>query len=104
MAGVGLSSQINYLIINAVIGLSTGGGILISQYYGAKKKEDMNKSIHVMISMLIVAGRVIVRHYHGAVLAHIEAFENAKGSFERKPKTIWYIPWRGLFLSFYTTE
>ncbi|HHT83705.1 MAG: MATE family efflux transporter [Christensenellales bacterium] len=55
VAGVGLSSQINYLIINAVIGLSTGGGILISQYYGAKKKEDMNKSIHVMISMLIVA-------------------------------------------------
>lgn len=38
------------LLINAFIALSTGGTIIVSQYYGAKKEEELNKIISNLIS------------------------------------------------------
>lgn len=59
VAGVGLASQVNYLIINAVIGLSVGGSILISQYFGAKSIEEMNKSINTLMTVLLILSVIL---------------------------------------------
>ncbi|MDD4316098.1 MAG: MATE family efflux transporter, partial [Clostridia bacterium] len=56
VAGVGVSSQMNYLVINAVVGLSAGGSIVISQYFGAKKYVDVSKAVNTLITFLIVCG------------------------------------------------
>lgn len=59
VAGVGLAGQINYLIINAVIGLCTGGSILISQYFGAKKNEDINITYNTLMTIILMLSIVI---------------------------------------------
>lgn len=59
VAGVGVSSQVNYLIINAVVGLSAGGSIMISQYFGAKDFEQVSKSINTVLTFLIISGAVL---------------------------------------------
>lgn len=59
VAGVGVSSQVNYLIINAVIGLSAGGSIMISQYFGAKKYSEVIMSINTVLTFLIICGAAL---------------------------------------------
>lgn len=54
VAGVGLAGQVNYLVINAVIGLSIGGSILISQYFGAKSINQMNSAINTLLTILLL--------------------------------------------------
>lgn len=85
VAGIGLASQINYLIINAVIGLSVGGSILISQFYGAKNIDDMNKSINAMMTMLLALAiifTIIMTIFSSSIIALLktpqQAFKEAK--------------------------
>src|SRR5690554_1576255 len=54
VAGVGIAAQISYLIINAVVGLTAGAGILVSQHFGAKDHENMTKTINTMFSLLTI--------------------------------------------------
>ncbi|MFW5780549.1 MAG: MATE family efflux transporter [Bacillota bacterium] len=54
VAGVGISAQISYLIINAIVGLTAGASILISQHFGAKDYENMQNTINTMFSLLLV--------------------------------------------------
>ncbi len=59
VAGVGITSQVNYLIINAVVGLSSGGSIMISQYFGAKEYSEVSKSINTILTFLIICGAAL---------------------------------------------
>lgn len=45
LAAVGTSGSLHFLFISLCIGMSTGIGILISQYYGAKKESEIKKAI-----------------------------------------------------------
>lgn len=42
LAAVGSSNSLINLIIGLFIGISTGAGVIIAQYYGAKDKEKCN--------------------------------------------------------------
>ena len=47
LAAVGASNPIINLLVGFFMGLSTGAGVIVSQYYGAKNKEDcMIQCIH----------------------------------------------------------
>lgn len=61
MSAVGgsTSSLINVLI-GFFMGLSTGATVTISQYYGAKNKEDVSKAVHTAIALAIVSGAFIM--------------------------------------------
>ena len=46
LAAVGASNPIINLLVGFFMGLSTGAGVIVSQYYGAKNKEGLIQCIH----------------------------------------------------------
>jgi len=59
LAAVGASFPIIFALISLVIGFGTGATIIISQYYGAKKMEEVIKTIDTLYIVLFFASIVI---------------------------------------------
>lgn len=55
LAEVGASFPIIYALIALVIGLGSGGTVVVSQYFGAKNIEKVKRSIDTIFLFLIVA-------------------------------------------------
>lgn len=58
-SAVGTVGPIINLIIGFFVGLSAGAGVVISQYYGAKKEEDVSRTVHTALSMTFILGIVL---------------------------------------------
>ncbi len=54
MSGVHIGNQATFLITNAVIGLSVGGTVLIGQYLGSGRKQELKETISTLFSTLFV--------------------------------------------------
>lgn len=48
------------LLIGFFTGLSSGATVIISQYYGAKKQEDVEKTVHTAMALSIAGGAAIM--------------------------------------------
>ena len=48
------------LLIGFFTGLSSGATVIIAQYYGAKKEEDVKKTVHTAMALSIAGGAVIM--------------------------------------------
>lgn len=59
MNGVTQGSQMTMLITNAVIGLSVGGTVLIGQYLGAGRRQQLKDTIGTLLTTLMVLSVVI---------------------------------------------
>ena len=59
LAAVGAGGQISFFLVAFYLGASSGAGILISQYYGAKDDEKLHAVVHNMMGIGIVLGIVI---------------------------------------------
>ena len=59
VAGVNNGGQMVFLAISIAIGLSIGGTILIGQYYGAKRMEEVQKTAATMLTGLLLASVVM---------------------------------------------
>lgn len=59
LASVGTCAPLTMLFIALAIGFSVGGGIIVAQYYGAQKLEDMRKSVSTLLIMIFVIGLVL---------------------------------------------
>lgn len=59
LAAVGSSSSIILTLVSFFMGLSTGGSIAISQYYGAKDDKNLNKAIQSFFCLTVVFGIII---------------------------------------------
>ena len=55
-AAVGTVGPIINMLIGFFMGLSSGAGVVISQYYGAKRHEDVQKTVHTAIAMTLILG------------------------------------------------
>ena len=55
-AAVGGVTPIINTLIGLFMGLSSGAGVVISQYYGAKDDENVSKAVHTSILMTLVLG------------------------------------------------
>ena len=55
-AAVGTIGPVINMLIGFFMGLSSGAGVVISQYYGAKRFEDVEKTVHTAIVMTLVLG------------------------------------------------
>ncbi len=53
-AAVGTVGPIVNMLIGFFMGLSSGAGVVISQYYGAKMEEDVQKTVHTAITMTLI--------------------------------------------------
>ena len=55
-SAVGTVNPIINMLIGFFMGLSTGAGVVISQYYGAKQGEKVSDTVHTALVMTIVLG------------------------------------------------
>lgn len=55
-AAVGSIGPIINMLIGFFMGLSSGAGVVISQYYGAKRHEDVSRTVHTAIAMTLILG------------------------------------------------
>ena len=53
-AAVGTNGPIINLLIGFFMGLSSGAGVVISQYYGAKRYEDVSRTVHTAMAMTLI--------------------------------------------------
>ncbi|MGI5935514.1 MAG: MATE family efflux transporter [Oscillospiraceae bacterium] len=59
LSAVNNSSQVMLMITNVLIGICTGGNILIGQYFGAKDRKNCHESTVTLFSMSMVLGAVL---------------------------------------------
>ena len=55
----GSASQIANLIVGFFVGLSSGAAVVISQFYGARDKKNVEKALHTAFAFSIAAGAVL---------------------------------------------
>ena len=60
LAAVGSSFPILMLLLVLFVGISTGAGIMVSQYFGAKDREKLSKTIGVSITLTAIASVIIM--------------------------------------------
>ncbi|MDR0928131.1 MAG: MATE family efflux transporter [Oscillospiraceae bacterium] len=58
LAAVGASGPILNLILVLFMAVSTGAGIVVAQYFGAKDREELSKSIGNAMLLILIAGLV----------------------------------------------
>ena len=54
LAAVGSASPILNLLLALFVGVSTGAGILVAQYYGAREKENLSNVIGNCMTLTII--------------------------------------------------
>jgi len=59
LAAVGSTTSTVNLFIGFFVGLSTGAGVVISQYYGAQEYKKMHDTVHTAVALAIIAGIVL---------------------------------------------
>lgn len=60
LAAVGNAFPVMMLLLALFVGIATGAGILVSQYYGARNKEELGKTIGNCISITAIASLAIM--------------------------------------------
>ncbi len=60
LAAVGASGPILNLLLLLFMGISTGAGILVSQYFGAHKREELEKAVGTCLTLTAVASVIIM--------------------------------------------
>jgi putative MATE family efflux protein len=60
LAAVGSSNSLINLIIGLFIGIATGSGIVISQYYGAKQHEKVSDAVHTAVTLAFIGGVLLI--------------------------------------------
>ncbi len=84
LASVGASTPVINMLVGFFMGLSTGAGVVISQYYGAGQEWNMRKAIHsalaltgVLSLIFTVAGLAITRPLLRAIGVPAEVLPNS---------------------------
>jgi Na+-driven multidrug efflux pump len=60
LAAVGSASPILNLLLVLFVGISTGAGIMVSQYFGAKDRERLSHTIGVCLTLTAIASVIIM--------------------------------------------
>jgi putative efflux protein, MATE family len=80
ISGVSNGGQITLLIINFAVGFTVGGAVLIGQYFGANKREELSKTIGTLLSLLAILAIILtlgVIIFSGPILRLIRIPEEA---------------------------
>lgn len=59
LAAVGSTGSLTNLIISLFMGLSVGTSVVVAQYYGAEKWEDVSRTVHTAIAASIISGLLL---------------------------------------------
>ena len=67
LAAVSSSGNLIFLMVGFINGIAMGAGVVIARYYGAKKTDSLQKSIHTTVALGLVSGLILM--VAGMVLA-----------------------------------
>lgn len=56
----GTTGNLINLLVNFFVGLSSGATVIISQYYGGKKYDDVNDSVHTALGIAVIGGIIMM--------------------------------------------
>jgi Na+-driven multidrug efflux pump len=56
LAALGSTGAINTMIINLLLGIAAGTGVVVSQFFGAKEYESVSKSVHTSMVISLIGG------------------------------------------------
>ena len=59
LAAVGSSAPVINLLVSFFMGLAVGAGVIISRYFGARKKEELHLAVHTSLALTFAAGLVM---------------------------------------------
>lgn len=101
LAAVGASTPIINLMIGFFQGLATGAGVIISRYYGARKKDEVSRSVHSFILFSIFFG--ILLGIAGCVLSpHILRWIGTQSDYYADAESYLFVYFTGVaFLTVY---
>lgn len=60
LAAVGSTASLINLLINVFIGLSVGANVLVAQYFGAKKDQEVSDTVHTAITTSLICGTGLI--------------------------------------------
>lgn len=60
LAAVGAASPILNLLLLLFMGISTGAGILVAQYYGAHREKELSKAVGTCLTLTLIASVIIM--------------------------------------------
>ena len=60
LAAIGATMPVIFLLMVLFMAIATGGGILVSQYYGARSWKNLNKAIGNAISLIILSSLLVM--------------------------------------------
>ncbi len=56
LGAIGSTSTVNAMIINLLIGLAGGAGVIAAQYYGAKRYEELRRAVSTAMIISLIGG------------------------------------------------
>ena len=59
MAAIGAVGELSWLLICVVIGISSGGNVLVAQMFGAKDKRGLRRTVHTSLAFALASGIVL---------------------------------------------
>lgn len=59
LAAIGSTGALTALIVNMLMGLASGSGVIIAQNYGAKDHSNLSRSIHTASAIAIIGGLLL---------------------------------------------
>lgn len=100
LGAVGLTSAMTWLLVNFCVGLGNGTNIVISQFYGAGKKEEIQKAIGsaLILSVLTAVTLTVICFLTAAPL--IERFLQTPPEMSRQSRDYFCIYSAGLIFQF----
>ncbi|MBR7116489.1 MAG: MATE family efflux transporter [Clostridia bacterium] len=60
LAAVGQTNTTNSFIINLIIGISAGAGVVVAQLFGANRKKELSRSIHTAMTLSLIMGAIML--------------------------------------------
>ena len=56
LAAVGSTSSLVMLLVNIFVGLSIGANVLAARYYGAKRDDELSRTVHTAMLLSFISG------------------------------------------------
>jgi len=56
ISGVNIGGQVTFILTNIIIGLTTGGTVIIGQYLGSGDRKGMKETISTLLTFLLISG------------------------------------------------
>ncbi|MBE5971755.1 MAG: MATE family efflux transporter [Lachnoclostridium sp.] len=60
LAAVSSSNSLINMVIGMFLGIATGAGVIISQYYGARNEKKMQDAVHTAIALCFIGGVILI--------------------------------------------